>query len=373
MRLLDRYLLRELLVPFGYCLSGFIIFWISFDLFSEMGDFQKQNLGAWDVVEFYLVRTPEWLVFPLVPIALLLALLYALTNHARHNELTAMRSAGISLGRLSLPYFSVGLILSLILFALNELWVPYGAEAAEKIRIRRLPGQSDAASGQWERRFGFYNSRDHRNWFFVAYHPATHEMIEPHVEWALPDGKRREIKAERGAHRDGVWIFTNVQELVYPPGRGSLPATYETNFMVMAEFSETPHEIKTEIKVSKISGFKQIKKAQLSIREILDYQRLHPDDPGKSALLATKLHGRLAAPWTCLVVVLIAVPFGAGTGRRNVFVGVASSIFICFTYFVFQQLGLALGTGGFLWPWLSAWGPNLLFATAGIVLTYRVR
>ena len=31
MRLLDRYLLRELLVPFGYCLSGFIIFWISFD------------------------------------------------------------------------------------------------------------------------------------------------------------------------------------------------------------------------------------------------------------------------------------------------------------------------------------------------------
>ena len=32
MRLLDRYLLRELLVPLGYCLGGFLIFWISFDL-----------------------------------------------------------------------------------------------------------------------------------------------------------------------------------------------------------------------------------------------------------------------------------------------------------------------------------------------------
>ena len=32
MRLLDRYLLRELLVPFGYCLGGFLIFWTAFDI-----------------------------------------------------------------------------------------------------------------------------------------------------------------------------------------------------------------------------------------------------------------------------------------------------------------------------------------------------
>jgi len=43
-RLLDRYLLRELLVPLGYCLSGFLIFWLAFDLFSEMGQLQDQNL-----------------------------------------------------------------------------------------------------------------------------------------------------------------------------------------------------------------------------------------------------------------------------------------------------------------------------------------
>ena len=38
------------------------------------------------------------------------------------------------------------------------------------------------------------------------------------------------------------------------------------------------------------------------------------------------------------VVVVIALPFGAAGGRRNVFVGVASSIVICFIYFVLQQL-----------------------------------
>ncbi len=52
-----------------------------------------------------------------------------------------------------------------------------------------------------------------------------------------------------------------------------------------------------------------------------------------TAMLNTQLHGRLAAPWTCLVVVFIAIPFGSLSGRRNVLVGVASSILICFVFF----------------------------------------
>jgi lipopolysaccharide export system permease protein len=74
-----------------------------------------------------------------------------------------------------------------------------------------------------------------------------------------------------------------------------------------------------------------------------------------------------------LVVVLIAIPFGAASGRRNVFVGVASSILICFVYFVLQQVGLALGTGGWLPPWLAGWCPNLAFGITGLWLTSIVR
>ena len=90
-------------------------------------------------------------------------------------------------------------------------------------------------------------------------------------------------------------------------------------------------------------------------------------------MLDTKLHGRIAAPWTCVVVVCIALPFGALSGRRNVFVGVASSIIICFTYFVLLQVGLALGVRGYVLPWVAAWGPNLLFGIAGLALTWRLR
>jgi len=72
-------------------------------------------------------------------------------------------------------------------------------------------------------------------------------------------------------------------------------------------------------------------------------------------------------------VVLITTLFGAGTGRLNVYVGVASSLFICFIYFVLQQFGLALGTGGYIAPWLAARLPNRSFGLTGLLMMMRLR
>src|SRR5258708_785447 len=107
MRLLDRYLLRELLTPLVYCLGGFLIFWNAFSLFSDLNKYQEAHLLLSDIIELYIVRIPANLVI-ILPITLLLALLYTLTNLARHHELTAIRAAGVSLARLCLPYFAVG-------------------------------------------------------------------------------------------------------------------------------------------------------------------------------------------------------------------------------------------------------------------------
>ena len=69
---------------------------------------QERKLHLLDVLEYCAAMTPGFLVIVL-PIALLLALLYTLTDHARSNEITAMRAAGISLWRICAPYFVVGL------------------------------------------------------------------------------------------------------------------------------------------------------------------------------------------------------------------------------------------------------------------------
>jgi hypothetical protein len=60
-RLLDRYLLRELLVPLGYCLGGFLVFYIAFDLIFQINRFLDAHLLFWDIVEYYVVTLPELL------------------------------------------------------------------------------------------------------------------------------------------------------------------------------------------------------------------------------------------------------------------------------------------------------------------------
>ena len=372
MRLLDRYLLRELLIPFSYCLVGFLIFWISSDVFAQMSQFQKLRLKLPEVLEYYAVRMPEMMV-TVLPIAFLLALLYALTNHARHHELTAIRAAGVSLVRIAMPYLGLGFLLSLLVFAINELWAPQSVEAADEIMARHQGVRPNGAQRDWEPNLGFQNFRDRRAWLIEAYNLTTSEMVRPHLVWARSDGTRMEIIAERAQYLNSVWTFTNVNVFEYSSEPGSVPVHSHTMNVAMPVFTETPEQIRSEIKVNKLSSLRMVRKVQLSVREILEYQRLHPGDNSKANVLDTKLHGRLAAPWTCLVVVLIALPFGVATGRRNVAVGVASSIVICFVYFVLLQLALALGTGGYVIPWVAAWAPNVFFAILGIALTWRAR
>ena len=373
MRLLDRYLLRELLLPLGYCLCGFLIFWVSSDLINEIGNFQKKHLVFREIAEYYLVTTPE-LLLVVMPVALLLALLYALTTHARYNELTAMRAAGISLWRISVPYFAVGLFFSLVYFGINEFWVPGSPEKAEEILHRHDARQSNPLGADWRNDLRFLNSRDNRAWRIKAYHQKTFQLQGVFIDWFLPGGQRSFITAQSGKFVGGTWQFSNVEQVTYSSTLDMVGTRLSTNLLEFSDWLESPRLIKSEIKINNLSSKQALRKPQLSIVDIINYLQLHTRlNANSRSLIYTQLHGRIAAPWTCLIVVLIALPFGALSGRRNVFVGVASSIFICFTYFILLRLGLALGIGGYLPGWLAAWLPNILFGSAAIWFTLRVR
>ena len=376
MRLLDRYLLRELLVPLFYCIAGFLIFWIAFSLSQELRELQKQKLHGSDIALYYLVQAPGYLVFPIIPVSLLLSLLYTLTNHSRHHELTAIRSAGISLWRLSRPYFAVGFIASLISFALNELCVPNTGLLAEQIMNSRIAKQPSRENSVFQTNLMFTSETryDHRKWEVGLYNSKTFEMTKPFVDWILVNGTHREFIADRAIYTNGLWTFFNVLRQTYTNSPGAQPFREFFTNLAVREFSETPEQIKSEIKITSRLSRRVGKTPDMPLVEIWNYLQLHSrltrTDKNR---LYTNLHGRLAAPWTCLVVVLIAIPFGAPSARRNVFVGVASSILICFVFYVLQWASLALGSGGLLPAWFAGWFPNLSFGIAGAWLTMRVK
>ena len=375
MRLLDRYLLREFLVPLGYCLTGFLLFWIAFDLFSELHGMLEKHLLAWDIGEYYVFKTPEFLILVL-PVALLLGLLYTLTNHARNNEITAIRASGVSLWRLCLPYFTVGVLSTVGLFVLNEYVVPRASARADEILDRRI--QHPVAAGERDEIKGldFYNSGDGRLWHAGTYNQRTGKMWNVLVQWHVTGGLIRMIKAESAVRTNGVWTFHDVQELMGRAQTNALPTLVaQTNLMTFPEFSETRGMIESSIKITELrNNPTKTHRANISISEIRDYLRLNPRmEPALRSWLFTKLYGRFAGPCACLVVVLVAIPFGTGSNRRNVFVGVAASIFFFFIYYVLQQLGFAFGEAGRVPAWVGAWLPDLVFGAVGLGMMVRVR
>ena len=93
-----------------------------------------------------------------------------------------------------------------------------------------------------------------------------------------------------------------------------------------------------QIKFSKLNAVKASKRARFSLKEIKYIETHLQLNPRDRAILETQKQMRIAQPVKCLVAALIAIPFGAASGRRNVTIGVAASIFICLGYFVLQQL-----------------------------------
>ena len=214
-----------------------------------------------------------------------------------------------------------------------------------------------------------------RVWQADTYDVETGDMSTVHVGWRTQGGERREIVAQHAEWRDGVWVFQEAIDTWFSNNPAAFPFRVVTNRLTVQELSETPAQIRAALKVNELfSNLRQAaKRPQLSLGEILAYQQVYPHDTRYRSTLQTQLHGRLAAPWTCVVVVLIAVPFGAASGRRNPFVGVASSVFIFFGYFLLLRLGLTLGVAGRLPGWLAAWGPNLFFSLLGGWRMIKVR
>ena len=374
MRLIDRYLLREFLFWLAVFFGAFLLVWITFDLSFELHRLQQYHLRGKDIVKYYVFTTPEFIPIAL-PVSLLLASLYTITNHARYNEITAIRAAGISLGRLCMPYVMAGIFFSVALFAFNEFCAPVAAEKADQVLRSRVEKRDSDPTPYMISPWNFINSgagANGRRWVAAVYNTKTFEMTKPLVIWwaSTNEGPRIWLSADSAVWTNNAWFFSgNVIE--------NLETTriLKTNELVMPDFTETPGEIQSDIKVNAYRGINsKTHRADIPLADIVNYLRLHPHPDRKIRnWLYTKLHGRFAAPFACLVVVIVAIPFSAKSGRRNIFVGVAASIFIFFAYFVLQQVGLTFGETGILPSWLGAWFPNLFFGVGGLFLMSRVR
>ena len=141
MRILDRYVAKQLLPVGLWCLIVFILLTCLIDLFGRLDEILRYHIAAKTVIDYYVNFVPT--VFVLAcPLALLFSASFVAMRLARHQELLAMNASGTSLLRASVPFLFVGWLASLCVFAVNEQLVPHATMNYERIRDEAFRGRS---------------------------------------------------------------------------------------------------------------------------------------------------------------------------------------------------------------------------------------
>jgi lipopolysaccharide export system permease protein len=356
MRLLDRYVIRNFLQAYFYCIAGFISIWLIFDISDNISTFIDEHFGFMLTVRYYLTQVPEVFII-LLPVALLLALLFSLGRMSRSNEIVSMLTAGVSIPRVLTPLITMGLITVAASLWLNYSLAPH-AEMAKKNFIATARSHQFTVQGQI-----FRNRTDLRTWFIQSFRPG-HNIFN-NVQVLQQDGHDNIVESyltPRATYHPETktWELENVKVVHYDTA-GNITDEKMLPSLKIEHWSETPFRL----------GSANVRAEYLSFPELRQYLHFNSDFP--VTLLApfrTHLQYRIALPWTCLVVVCIAAPLGIGYSRRGVLASVASAVVLVFSMNFLTHLFLALGEGDRISPILAAWTPNVIFTIIGLYLLY---
>ncbi len=123
MRLLSRYLLRELTAPFLFSVVALTAILMLNQIAKRLGDLVGKGL-TWQVIGEVLGLSLPFIIALTLPMAVLVAVLYTFSHLAADNEITAMRASGISVGQLLRPVLIAGAMVAIVNFFFIDQVLP---------------------------------------------------------------------------------------------------------------------------------------------------------------------------------------------------------------------------------------------------------
>lgn len=354
---IDRYLFAEWLKIFSLAVAAILGLLLLSEIYNELPGFLKREASWEQTVAFFLLLVPGYLP-SLLPVCFLLSLLFTLAVHQRNGEIVAIRSAGVSLFRLSRAFWWSGGLLALLLFWLNASLAPESVENArlikERVKERELDRRADVIRGTLEDLAVYLPSGD-EIWFVEVYRRSTGELFG--VSVTLP-GEESRIRHEAARARydaaGGRWLLENGISLAVPSGE-ALPETLDSfESLELKASAMTP---------AVFLGLSQPPR-DLTFRQLDALLDDLGGDP-RTRPYRTRYLGILAAPLQFFVVVLIALPCALGSGRSRGSGGFFRAVWIYLLFFGVSALFALAGQRGWLPPLAAVWTPFALAAAAG--------
>lgn len=150
MRVIDRYVSREIVGAVLFALVAFLALFAFFDLIAELplvgrGGYRLQHAFA-----YVSLGLPGY-VYDLMPIAALIGTIYVLAQLAARSEFTIMRASGLSTGMAGWMLAKIGLVFVLITFLFGEVLAPAASAMAERLKLQAqgVSISQEFRSGLW--------------------------------------------------------------------------------------------------------------------------------------------------------------------------------------------------------------------------------
>ncbi len=357
MKVIDRYIFKGFILPFLWCIFIFIIMAIIIDIFSFIDDIVKYKIPLGSLVAFYVFYCP--VIFSQVtPMAALLSTIYLLSNMNKHNEIIAMKTSGLSLWRIILPIMVIGLILSGIVFLVNDKVIPVSSKVSNLIRREELEIRKQVKRTKILENVAVYGSGNRI--IFARMYDTEKKVLEDVIIHThdVNENLISKTTAEKAAWTPRGWTFYKV-------------ITYKTDKdgRLLGEPSFSEEEV-IPIK-ERPSDFanKELRAEFMSYRELKRYIRNFQGAGSKIIRsLLVELHYKIALSFISFIIILLGVPFAIVSTRGGVIVGIGISLVLGLLYYAGISIGVAFGKVGLLPPVAAAWIGNVVFGALGAYL-----
>jgi lipopolysaccharide export system permease protein len=359
--ILDRYMLMELSGPFGFGLSAFTLIFAATSLLSIGRMVSTDHAPLWAAVEVFLWGLPQDMVFVL-PMALLLGTLLTIQRLSGESEITAMKAGGIGFIRVTVPLLVAGLVMTVVMFLLQEFVTPFAADRVSDIEGTVL-GQLSAFNRDLTVSAPLPGG-GRQITVATSYDKNSQALL--HVTLVQYDRKNvatQIIFADRADFTADKWVLQNASLYRFNPD-GTLLNQPRVNDEEV-ELGEKPTDIAKRIGQNDLETM-----SRSQIRSVVASGQLTPMELRR---YVTTYQEKLAQPFACFVFVLIAIPFGMRAARSGggTGVGFGLAVLIVFVYYVvltfFSYISVALPNFALLWAWM----PNVLFTALGIIRLRR--
>ncbi len=358
MKIVQRYVLREFLVPLFYCLTGFIAIYVLFELFGSFSRMADARLGLVDGARYFCGYLAPYFHY-LAPAALMLATLYTMWTMCRHSEIVAMRASGISFQAIVRPLLSAAVCMALFVAFVNEWFVPRHAQWAARLKTARF----ERARSRQADNIVYRNPAGFRTWnvdSLIA--PDGSSLSNVCLRIDRPHGERlMTVTAPRADYLDGEWWMTDARVQHFSAAGVEVASpTPEADALAFRSFgllNERPDDFILQNRPMKF----------YSVANRLRYLKTHPELSGEGrADIVYDIWAQIMAPLACLVITLFAIPAGISSGRQSVSKGILGALALFFAFYGVTIGCMVLAKNGWCPPVVAAVFPDALFLALGV-------